>query len=101
MGQSFDPYLIVTVGAVLLAILASFFAFRSVNKDSAARAKWKQKATDLDHQIGEYDSIFSAYPGLILVWEDAAIEIQNAGNNVWGHPKVYGSPAALASILYG
>jgi len=99
MGQSIDPYFIVTVGAVVLAVLTSFFAFRKTNKDSAASLKWKQKATALDHQISEYDSIFGAYPGLILVWEDAAPNSGDVDQNHWGQPKVYGSPAALASIL--
>lgn len=99
MGQTIDPYLIVTIGAVILAVIASIFAFQAVNRGDEISAKWKNKATDLDRQIGEYDSIFGAYPGLILVWEDAAPQTETSDVEPWGHPKVYGSPAALASIL--
>ena len=41
------------------------------------------------------DSIFGSYPGLILVWEDTVPDPKTD----WGHPRVYGSPAALASMM--
>lgn len=99
MGENFDPYLVVTVGSVVLAVLASLIALRTLNRSGQTGRRWRHKAAELDRQIGEYDSIFGAYPGLILVWEEVAPigEISMEGH--WGNPKVYGSPAALASIL--
>jgi len=99
MEQTLDPYLIVTLGAVILAVLASFFAVRAIRLSGRSGKKWKMKAADLDRQLGEQDSIFGAYPGLILVWDGTEKGDSDAGNTPWGNPKVYGSTAALASVL--
>lgn len=99
MDQIINPFLIVTLGAVVLAVLASLFALRAISQSGEAGRRWKNKASELDRQIGEYDSIFGAYPGLILVWEEAVPTGADTMQSQWGNPKVYGSPAALASIL--
>jgi signal transduction histidine kinase len=99
MGDSLDPFLVVTIGSVILAVLASLIALRTLNRSGVSGRRWKNKAAELDRQIGEYDSIFGAYPGLILVWEDVSPSADVSMDGDWGYPKVYGSPAALASIL--
>ena len=99
MDQTITPYLIVTLGAVLLAVLASLFALRGALSSGRSGQGWKEKAAELDRQVGDYDLIFGAYPGLVLVWDETAKPVKTDDNNPWGEPKVYGSPAALASIL--
>lgn len=86
---------LITAGAVFLAIVSAIFGFRAISQQGRSDQRWKEKAVDLDHQIGRYDSIFGAYPGLILVWEETLIE----EHDDWGSPRVYGSPAALASMM--
>ena len=93
--ENLDINLIVTAGAVLLAVLASIYAFRLASGVNQSGRKWKNKCADLDRQIGLMDSIFGSYPGLILVWED---NVPNPKKD-WGLPKLYGSPAALASMM--
>jgi len=93
--ETLDINLIVTAGAVLLAILASTFALRARMSGDDSAMGWKDKCAALDRQIGQLDSIFGAYPGLILVWEEAKLDVDSD----WGHPRVYGSPAALASMM--
>jgi len=95
LTETLDIHLIVTAGAVLLAVLTSIFAFRASMSGGKADAGWKYKCAALDRQIGQLDSIFGAYPGLILVWEEAKPDVASD----WGDPRVYGSPAALASMM--
>ncbi len=93
--ETLDINLIVTAGAVFLAVLASIIAFLATSRGGNEGKGWKNRCADLDRQIGELDSIFGSYPGLILVWEEAEPET----NTEWGQPRVYGSPAALASMM--
>ena len=95
LPENLDTNLIITLGAVLLAIGSAIFAFRAISQQGRSNQRWKDKAVDLDNQIGRYDSIFGAYPGLILVWEETTEQSRKG----WGDPRVYGSPAALASMM--
>ena len=94
MLETLDINLVVTLGAVILAILASLMAFQASKGDGKRGKLWKSKCADMDRQIGQMDSIFGSYPGLILVWEESAADAASG----WGSPKIYGSPAALASM---
>ena len=94
MPDSLDINLVITIGAVLLAIASAIFGFRAVTQQGRTDQRWKDKAVDLDDKVGRYDSIFGAYPGLILVWEETTAQSHKG----WGNPRVYGSPAALASM---
>ena len=85
----------VGLGAIVVAFVAVMFALRMSLREGAASSRWKRKATELDHRLGSYNSIMGAYPGLILVWEENTVTV----NEGWGDPKVLGSPAALASIM--
>ncbi|WP_409432387.1 ATP-binding protein [Litorimonas sp. RW-G-Af-16] len=85
----------ITVGSVILAVLACGFALRTLSNQGKSSARWKQKSAELDRQVGRFDSIFGTYPGLILVWEEAAPD----PNSDWGKPRLFGSPAALASMM--
>jgi signal transduction histidine kinase len=83
----------VGLAAIVVAFVSIMFALRLSLREGAAASSWKSKATALDQRLGSYDAIMGAYPGLIMVWEENKV---GAG---WGNPKVFGSPAALASIM--
>jgi len=81
--------------AVVVAFVAIMFALRLSLREGASASRWKNKAIAMDQRLGSYDAIMGAYPGLILVWDEGAVS-EGSG---WGDPKVFGSPAALASIM--
>ena len=95
MPENFDINSVITIGAVLLAIICAIFAFRSISLQGRNHQRWKMKAAELDEKVGRYDSIFGAYPGLIIVWDEVTPQKPDG----WGSPRVYGSPAALASMM--
>jgi signal transduction histidine kinase len=104
MVQNLDPYLVVTIGAVALALLAAIYALRAMTSKNQALRKWKKKTSALDRRLGRYESVFGAYPGLVLIWNER--DLRTLGKSPvgkpsqdWGKPKLYGSPAVLASIL--
>ena len=69
-------------------------ALRTYNRYGGGGDIWKERYAELEQKYSKVDSIFGAYPGLILVWDEKISGTQSD----WGRPKVYGSPAALASI---
>ncbi len=87
-------YLALVSGAVLLALVSLLFALRSRVGASPENRGWKSRASDLDQRLAASEAIFSSYPGLILVWEETAASVGHG----WGEPRMYGSPAALASV---
>ena len=87
--------LLVTAGAVALAVLVAAVSLRSNMAGRTETSDWRMRAKELDHRVGRAEAIFGAYPGLILVWEE---KIPDPTSN-WGDPKVYGSTAALASLV--
>ena len=95
LPESLDSNLLVTIAAVFLAIISAFICFRIISQQGRANQRWKDKSIELDNKIGRYDAIFGAYPGLILVWEETTEQSQKD----WGDPQLYGSPAALASMM--
>ncbi len=86
--------MIITAGAVLLAILSFMFALNSRVGAGSENRGWKKRASDLDQKLASTDAVFGSYPGLVLVWEEKVPD-SDAG---WGEPRMYGSPAALASV---
>ena len=92
---SFDANNAVTLVSVALAVLMSAVVVLLLRQTHKAERRWKRRAKDLDRRLAQYDSVFGAYPGLVLVWDDAQLD----ANDGFGHPRVFGSPAALASIL--
>lgn len=87
--------LIITAGAVAFAVLVALLALRATAGPRKAVARWKERCVSLDQSLARIDSVFAAYPGLVLVWEET-IPDQHSD---WGTPKVYGSTAALASLV--
>ena len=90
-----DTQFWIICGAVFLAVFGMGFGLRAVSSRSQLTARWKEKSAELDQQVGRYDTIFGTYPGLILVWEESSPD----PTSDWGQPRIFGSPAALASML--
>ena len=90
-----DANLAVTVIAVALAVLMSGIVLVLLRQTNRAERRWKRRAKDLDRQLASYDAVFGAYPGLVMVWDDGKV----ADAQGFGSPRVYGSAAALASVL--
>ncbi len=88
-------HLIVTAIVMLIAIVAVNAALRSAQKGSGGGGVWKSRYTELERRMAKIDTVFGSYPGLILVWDERPSGLDGGG---WGRPKVFGSPAALASI---
>ena len=86
--------LLVTGGAVAFAVTVGFVASRITAGPRQSAGRWKDRCAELDQSLARVDSVFGAYPGLILVWEEAI-----PSGSDWGEPKVYGSTAALASLV--
>ena len=89
---------IIVAAAMSAAVGASLYALwisrRGPGSDNSVAQGWKDKCTELDQKLARLDAVFGAYPGLILVWEEVAPD----PTSDWGQPKVYGSPAAMASM---
>ena len=86
--------LLITVGAVAFAVVVGAIAMRATISGGGA-SRWREKAKDLDHKMSRAEAIFGSYPGLILVWEEKSPD----PSSDWGKPKVFGSTAALASLV--
>ena len=87
-------FLIITVGAVLLAIASFLFALNSRVGATSENRGWKKRAAELDQKLASTEAVFGSYPGLVLVWEETVPDPSGG----WGEPRMYGSPAALASV---
>ena len=87
--------LFITAGAVAFAVFVTLIALQNTTRGRSATLRWRERASELDQRMARAESIFGAYPGLILVWEEKVPD----PNSDWGNPKVYGSTAALASLV--
>lgn len=90
-----DPVVAGAGGAIALALAAVAWAFRVSAATRNQSVFWSDRLAEMEARLEKSDSILSAHPGLVLVWEDDT-ESLNAG---WGSPKILGGPAALASLL--
>lgn len=94
--EMFD-FIIVSI-AMAVALLASLFALKAVLHrpavESGGTNGLNEKYSELEQKLSRMDSVFGAYPGLILIWEENVPD----PSSDWGQPKVYGSPAAMASM---
>ena len=90
--------LIITAGAVMFAIAAGFWAYRLTVGARLAQAVWKKRVQDLEGKIARADAAFGAFPGLVLVWDEAPLPSEGAAES-WGRPRIFGAPSALASLL--
>jgi len=86
--------IIVAAAVLLVAMFAVNAAIRSAQRGGGGSQVWKSRYADLERRMSKIDSVFGSYPGLILVWDEKL----TGPDSGWGRPKVFGSPAALASI---
>ena len=83
-------------GSAAIGLAALLWAMRVTDGARGAMAVLKERAHELEDKLARADSIFGAYPGVALIWEEAA---GAGGETDWGAPRLYGSPLALASLL--
>ncbi|MEM6650150.1 MAG: hypothetical protein AAF603_07860, partial [Pseudomonadota bacterium] len=95
LSPGFDPTLVVTAGAVMLAVGAGIWAFRETLMNRSATMRWSRKLAEMEAQFEKSESILASHPGLVIVWDDTFEDIDSG----WGAPRVLGGPAALASLL--
>ena len=84
----------VAVGASALALASMLWSLRVTDGHRGAANRFKHRADKSEEKLARAESIFDAHPGIILVWEDDALD----GDEI-GAPQVYGSPVALAGLL--
>lgn len=90
-----DPLLVGAGGAIALAVAAVVWAFRVSAATRNQSLHWSDKLAEMEARLEKSDSVLSAHPGLVLVWEDDTESLSSG----WGEPKILGGPAALASLL--
>lgn len=94
MALSDQIPVMVAVGASALALSSMLWSLRVTDGHRGAANKFRDRANKSEEKLARAESIFDAHPGIILVWEDDALE----GDDV-GTPQVYGSPVALGGLL--
>ena len=90
-----DPLVAGAAGAIALAVAAVIWAFRVSAATRHQSLHWSDKLAEMEARLEKSDSVLSAHPGLVLVWEDDTESLSTG----WGGPKILGGPAALASLL--
>ncbi len=90
-----DPVVAGAAGAVGLAVAAVIWALRVSAATRHQSLHWSDTLAEMEARLEKADSVLSAHPGLVLVWEDDSESLSSG----WGEPKILGGPAALASLL--
>lgn len=87
---------IAAAGASALAIAALLWAARVSSGARGAAEEYREKMGVLEEKLARADSVFGAYAGVVLIWEDVDFD---PSKEDLGEPRVYGSPLALAGLL--
>jgi nitrogen-specific signal transduction histidine kinase len=90
--------MLMTVGSAAFGILALLWGLRVSDGARGAVKRWRDRSAELEEKLARSDSVFSAHPGVVLIWEDDQGAVQT-DPEMWGKPRVYGSPLALASMF--
>lgn len=93
--SAIDPLLAGAAGAIGLAVAAVIWALRVSAATRNQSLHWSERLAEMEARLEKADSVLSAHPGLVLVWEDDSESLESG----WGSPKILGGPAALASLL--
>jgi signal transduction histidine kinase len=94
-----EPTVIVTAGAAFFGLASLVWALRVSDGARGAARRYRLKAQELEERLARSDSVFSAHPGVILVWDKLdRVRTDDAAHD-WGEPKIYGSQVALAGLL--
>lgn len=93
----------VAAAAAAAAIAALLWALRVTDGARGLIKQFRDRIAGLENKLARADSIFGAYPGVVLIWEQESDEglsaAEAAAPGGWGTPRTYGSPLALASLL--
>lgn len=87
--------MVVSAGAVAFALITGVWAFRFTQTARETDARWRKRAESLEARLDRADTLLSAHPGVVMAWDDDG----DWPPGSWGAPKLYGAPAALASLL--
>ena len=87
---------ILAAGTAALSLASILWALRISDGARGAAKKLRDRSNELEEKLARADSVFGAHPGVILVWEDEALEAD--GDDITP-PQLYGSLAALAGLL--
>lgn len=97
MGITADQLpVFMSVGAAALGLAALLWALRVSDGARGAAKKYRDRAADLETDLAEHRSILGAHPGVILVWQGEALDME--GDEI-STPELFGSPVALAGLL--
>ncbi len=88
--------IIAATGASALAIASLLWAARVSSGARGAAHHYREKMGELEERLARADSVFGAFAGVVLIWEDPDVETDE---DDLGTPRVYGSPLALAGLL--
>ena len=88
--------LLMTAGAAMFGIGCLLWALRISDGARGSARRYKDRAGDLESQLAEKGSLLGAHPGVIMVWQDNALDVR--GDEITA-PELYGSPVALAGLL--
>ena len=94
-GANLDPFMVGIAGAAALTTASVIWAIRVSAATRNLSVNWSERLAEMEARLEKSDSVLSAHPGLVLVWEDDNDSVQEG----WGNPKILGGPAALASLL--
>ncbi|MEL7480515.1 MAG: ATP-binding protein [Pseudomonadota bacterium] len=87
---------ILAAGTAALSIASILWALRVSDGARGAARRLRERSNELEAKLARADSVFGAHPGVILVWEDDAL---NEDGSDIPKPQLYGSLAALAGLL--
>jgi signal transduction histidine kinase len=95
--------LIVAAGAVAFGLASLLWALRVSDGARGATAQYRKRMRELEDKIARADSLFSAHPGIVLVWGHDNKKTESSDSDpdslTDDPPKAYGSAVALASLL--
>lgn len=94
-ASSLDPLMVGAAGAIALTTASIVWAIRVSAATKHLSVNWSERLAEMEARLEKSDSVLSAHPGLVLVWEDDNESVREG----WGNPKILGGPAALASLL--
>jgi signal transduction histidine kinase len=109
-ASSAQPLTLLVAGAAAFGLAALLWALRISDGARGAAKRYREDAQATREQLARAESVFSAHPGVIMVWEDddptaarppgfPPLANASSGESEWGSPGVYGSPVALMGIL--
>jgi signal transduction histidine kinase len=90
-----DPMLAASMFAAAIAAGAVGWAAKVSAASRSQTVTWSGRLAEMEARLEKAEGVLSAYPGLVLVWEDDSEAIEKG----WGTPKILGGPAALASLM--